>query len=138
MLDLDWIKEGVNSGLKKVNEYLEKNAIKVENSMLESVSSISCNNDTDLGKIIAEAYETVGKDGVVLMETSETEETYVEVVDGVQMDVGSGFHTCFHVFSSGFCLYGGRCTPLFSVVCFVQCFVHLVSLYVSGVELLCS
>ena len=82
------IKEGINSGLKKVNEYLEKNAIKVENSMLESVSSISCNNDTDLGKIIAEAYETVGKDGVVLMETSETEETYVEVVDGVQMDVG--------------------------------------------------
>ena len=82
------IKEGINSGLKKVNEYLEKNAIKVENSMLESVSSISCNNDTDLGKIIAEAYEKVGKDGVVLMETSETEETYVEVVDGVQMDVG--------------------------------------------------
>jgi len=56
--------------------------------MLESVSIISCNNDTDLGKVIAEAYTEVGKDGVVLMETSETEETYVELVDGVQMDVG--------------------------------------------------
>ena len=56
--------------------------------MLESVSSISCNNDTELGKIIAEAYTKVGKDGVVLMEESPTEETYVEIVDGVQIDSG--------------------------------------------------
>jgi len=56
--------------------------------MLESVSSISCNNDEELGKIIAEAYTKVGKDGVVLMEESPTEETYVEVVDGVQIDSG--------------------------------------------------
>ena len=56
--------------------------------MLESVSSISCNNDVELGKIIAEAYTKVGKDGVVLMEESPTEETYVEVVDGVQIDSG--------------------------------------------------
>jgi len=82
------IKEGINTGLKKVNEYLEKNAIQVADDMLESVSVISCNNDTDLGKVIAEAYTKVGKDGVVLMETSETENTYVELVDGVQMDVG--------------------------------------------------
>ena len=82
------IKEGINSGLKKVNEYLEKSAIQITDGMLESVSSISCNNDTDLGKVIAEAYEEVGKDGVVLMEESETENTYVELVDGVQMDVG--------------------------------------------------
>ena len=56
------IKEGINSGLKKVNEYLEKTAISIEDSMLESVSTISCNNDTALGKIIAEAYTEVGKD----------------------------------------------------------------------------
>ena len=82
------IKEGINSGLKKVNEYLEENAIQVTDGMLESVSIISCNNDTDLGEVIAEAYTEVGKDGVVLMEESETENTYVELVDGVQMDVG--------------------------------------------------
>jgi chaperonin GroEL len=56
--------------------------------MLESVSSISCNNDEELGKIIAEAYTKVGKDGVVLMEESPTEQTYVEIVDGVQIDSG--------------------------------------------------
>jgi chaperonin GroEL len=56
--------------------------------MLQSVSSISCNNDSSLGSVIAEAYEKVGKTGVVLMEESETEETYVELVDGVQIDCG--------------------------------------------------
>ena len=82
------IKDGIKSGLKKVNDYLDKISVKIEGDMLESVSSISCNNDIELGKIIAEAYTKVGKDGVVLMEESPTEETYVEVVDGVQIDSG--------------------------------------------------
>ena len=82
------IKDGINSGLKKINDYLDKVSVKIEGDMLESVSSISCNNDNELGKIIAEAYTKVGKDGVVLMEESPTEETYVEVVDGVQIDSG--------------------------------------------------
>ena len=82
------IKDGIKSGLKKVNDYLDKISVKIEGDMLESVSSISCNNDAELGKIIAEAYTKVGKDGVVLMEGSPTEETYVEIVDGVQIDSG--------------------------------------------------
>ena len=82
------IKSGIDSGLKKINEYLEKAAIGVEGDMLKDVSAISCNNDIELGKIIAEAYEKVGKDGVVLMETSETDETSVELVDGVQVECG--------------------------------------------------
>ena len=82
------IKAGIQSSLKKVNDYLDKVSVKIEGDMLESVSSISCNNDSELGKIIAEAYTKVGKDGVVLMEESPTEETYVEVVDGVQIDSG--------------------------------------------------
>jgi len=79
------VKNGVNSGLRKVNDYLDSVKIDVNDNMLQNVAAISCNNDEELGKIIAEAYTTVGKDGVVLMETSETEETYVEVVDGVQL-----------------------------------------------------
>ena len=82
------IKDGIKSGLKKVNDYLDKVSVKIEGDMLKSVSSISCNNDTELGEIIAEAYTKVGKDGVVLMEGSPTEETYVEIVDGVQIDSG--------------------------------------------------
>ena len=82
------IKNGINFCLEKVNEYLEKIKIDVEGDMLSSVSAISCNNDAELGKIIAEAYTKVGKNGVVLMETSPTDETYVELVDGVQIDCG--------------------------------------------------
>ena len=80
------VKNGVLSGLKKVNDYLDTIKIDVTDEKLSDVAAISCNNDTELGSIIAEAYQKVGKDGVVLMETSETEETYVEVVDGVQLN----------------------------------------------------
>jgi chaperonin GroEL len=82
------IKAGIDSGLAKVMEYLESRAIEVKGDMLNAVSTISCNNDKALGGVIAEAYEKVGKNGVVLMEQSETEETYVELVDGVQIDCG--------------------------------------------------
>ena len=82
------IKNGINSALHRVNNYLTSNAIEVKGGMLEDVSSISCNNDRALGMKISEAYEKVGKDGVVFMETSETEDTYVDIVDGVQFDCG--------------------------------------------------
>ena len=82
------VKNGLQSAKNKVNDYLEKEAVNVEGDMLNSVAAISCNNDKELGSIIAEAYNKVGKDGVVLMETSETEETYVELVDGVQLECG--------------------------------------------------
>ena len=82
------IKEGINKALLKINKYLDKSAVKIEGDMLRSVSSISCNNDKELGEIIAEAYETVGQNGIVLMENSETNETYVDVVEGVQVECG--------------------------------------------------
>ena len=82
------IKEGINSALKKVNKYLDSIKIDVEGDMLNHVSAISCNNDAELGKIIAEAYTKVGKNGVVLMEESQTDETYVDLVDGVQIECG--------------------------------------------------
>ena len=82
------IKDGVNETLDSVISYLNTISIDVEGDMLKSVSSISCNNDTELGAIISEAYEKVGKNGVVLMEESPTEDTYVDVVDGVQVDCG--------------------------------------------------
>jgi len=82
------IKEGIASGLKKVNDYLDSIKIEVKDNMLDNVATISCNNDGELGAIIADAYKKVGNDGVVLMETSDTDETYVDIVDGVQIDCG--------------------------------------------------
>ena len=82
------IKDGVNETLDSVIGYLNDISIDIKGDMLKAVSAISCNNDNKLGDIIAEAYEKVGKNGVVLMEESPTEDTYVEIVDGVQIDCG--------------------------------------------------
>jgi len=87
-LSIREIKDGVNQCLEEVLEHLNSTAVEVEGDMLKSVAAISCNNDENLGQIIAEAYEKVGKHGVVLMEESESEDTYVELVDGAQIDCG--------------------------------------------------
>ena len=82
------IKNGIQSASEKVNKYLSKHAKTVSGETLKHVSTISCNNDANLGAIIADAYEKVGKDGIVLMEESETSDTYSEIVDGVQLKCG--------------------------------------------------
>ena len=82
------IKQGIKSGYEKVIKYLSEHAKTVSGAQLANVSTISCNNDKELGGIISSAYEKVGKDGVVLMEESPTGETYVDVVDGIQIDCG--------------------------------------------------
>ena len=82
------IKDGVNETLDSVISYLNNISVEVEGDMLKAVSSISCNNDEEVGGIIAEAYNKVGKNGIVLMEESDTEDTYVDIVDGVQIDCG--------------------------------------------------
>ena len=79
------IKQGIESGSEKVMEYLSKTSTPVSGETLRHVSTISCNNDKELGAIIAGAYEKVGKDGVVLMEESETADTYSEIVEGIQL-----------------------------------------------------
>ena len=87
-LSIREIKDGVNVCLDEVLSMLDEMSVDVEGDMLKSVAAISCNNDEELGVIIAEAYEKVGKHGVVLMEESESEDTYVDVVDGAQIDCG--------------------------------------------------
>jgi chaperonin GroEL len=82
------IKSGIEKGLGKVKKYLDKVAIPVKDNMLESVAEISCNNDKALGKVISQAYSKVGKDGVVLMEESETHDTHVKFVEGTRIDCG--------------------------------------------------
>ena len=79
------IKDGIESGCKKVMEYLSKCSTPVSGTMVESIATISCNNDESLGRFISDAYKGVGKDGVVLLEDSENHETEVEIVNGVQI-----------------------------------------------------
>lgn len=82
------IKRGVENCAKEILDHLDDTSIPVGGEMLRQVAYISTNNDEQLGSFIGEAFEKVGKDGVVLMEESETNETYVEFVEGTQFDSG--------------------------------------------------
>jgi chaperonin GroEL len=82
------IKRSVDQCLEEITVYLDNTRIEVEGDMLQQVAYISCNNDEELGSKIGEAFERVGKTGVVLMEDSETNETHVEFVEGTQFESG--------------------------------------------------
>ena len=78
------LKTGINSAVKKVVKFLEKNSIKVAGDMIDQVATISSNNDTELGKLIGGAFKSVANTGVVMMEESRDLTSSVEVVDGMQ------------------------------------------------------
>ena len=82
------IKEGVNSCVDKVVKYLDNISIPVKDEMLDHVATISTNNDKKLGTLIANAFRSVDKTGVVMMEVSVSGETKTEVIDGAQYPKG--------------------------------------------------
>ncbi len=82
------IRDGIDSAVDKVVEYLENISIDVSGDMLHNIASISANNDTGLGGIISKAFEDVGENGVVSMEISNEESTYAKVVSGTSIDKG--------------------------------------------------
>ena len=78
------IKEGINSGVKKVISYLEKIKENITGDKIYQVATISSNNDKELGRVISEAFKLVDETGVVIMEVSEDPETSVSLIEGVQ------------------------------------------------------
>jgi len=82
------IKEGINSAVDKVIDYLEKISITVDDNMLDQIATISTNNDPELGKLVGDAFRSVGNTGVVMMETSSNPECSLELVEGIQCDMG--------------------------------------------------
>jgi chaperonin GroEL len=82
------LKSGVNSALDKVIKYIDSIKKDVTDDNLEDVATISTNNDRELGAIIAEAYRLVGRNGVVLMDESDTEKTHKVFEKGVSFDSG--------------------------------------------------
>jgi chaperonin GroEL len=77
------IKEGIQLATNKVIEYLESISIPVQGDMIDQVATISTNNEAELGKIIADAFRSVGNNGVVILESTDLPETTYELIDGV-------------------------------------------------------
>jgi chaperonin GroEL len=83
------IKRGIDAGVKEVLKTLKDNSEKISSEeQLEQIATISANNDPEIGKLISRAMEKVGREGVVYIEESRTDETYLEVVEGIQFDRG--------------------------------------------------
>ena len=83
------IKRGIEHGVEVVVEELRKLSRDVrDKTEIAQVGTISANNDADVGNLIAEAMEKVGKDGVITVEEGKTSETDLDVVEGMQFDRG--------------------------------------------------
>jgi len=80
------IKSGITNFSKHVVSSLDKKGIAVDDKRLNQVSRISANNDAELGDFIADAFIAAGDNGVVTMETSPSNETYIDVVDGTHIN----------------------------------------------------
>ena len=83
------LKRGIDKAAQEVAEDLLKKASKIKNSgEIAQVGTISANGDAEIGRMIAEAMEKVGNEGVITVEEGKTAETELDVVEGMQFDRG--------------------------------------------------
>jgi chaperonin GroEL len=84
------IKRGIDVAVKEVVTALRRDIAEEISSedQLKQVATISANNDPEIGELIATAMQKVGREGVVFIEESKTGETYLETVEGMQIDRG--------------------------------------------------
>jgi chaperonin GroEL len=84
------LKRGIDKAVRAIVEDLNKQSTQVGNSLdkIRQVASISANNDSTIGDLIAIAFDKVGKEGVITVEEAKGTDTYVDVVEGMQFDRG--------------------------------------------------
>jgi chaperonin GroEL len=82
------IKRGIDQSVEAITKELERMSKPVTGPMIAQVGTISANHDETIGRIIADAMEKVGKDGVITVEEARSMETSLDLVEGMQFDRG--------------------------------------------------
>jgi chaperonin GroEL len=82
------VKRGIERAVEVVTEQIKKLSKPVSGDMIAQVATVSANDDSTIGSIIAEAMKKVGKDGVITVEEARTIDSTLEVVEGMQFDRG--------------------------------------------------
>jgi chaperonin GroEL len=83
------MKQGIEKAVEDIAEKLGKMSIKIkEKAEMANVASIAANNDREIGKLLADAMEKVGKDGVITVDEGKSLQTETEWVEGMQFDRG--------------------------------------------------
>ncbi len=84
------LKRGIDKAVAAVVDFIKNNAEKVDDNYdkIEQVATVSANNDPEIGKLLAECFRKVSKDGVITIEESKSRDTHIGVVEGMQFDRG--------------------------------------------------
>jgi len=82
------IQRGINKAVAKASEFIKSISAPVKGDDIAKVATISANNNASVGKLLAEAMEKVGKDGVIEIEEGKGTENEISVVEGMQFDRG--------------------------------------------------
>lgn len=88
-INVQEFKEGMDAACAEVVKYIRNSAQKIENiEQLRKIATVSANNDSEIGNLIADAADRVGKDGFISVEESKSNKTTVDVADGMRINSG--------------------------------------------------
>jgi len=83
------VKKGIDEAVNTVIKFLKENAVELtDDAQIKEVATISANNDENIGELILQALDKVGREGITTVEESKTDETYLEFVEGMELRRG--------------------------------------------------
>lgn len=107
--NINEFKKGIEYAKNVTLNHIRGNSNAIGKNDIKTVATISANNDHDIGVIVAEAFNSVGTDGVITVEESNTRYSYVDVIEGMQFEPGYVSHWFATDKESGNCFLENPC-----------------------------